>query len=607
MCNARLVVRVVWNQESLSFLFLRHDEVVQLFGHVLPRAQHHRDVARREGLVLEQQRLDDLHLVLVIRKDLHRARLGRGHQLRDAGVDSRLHLGAVRLLHRHALAIVRAREGEVPNLRRAHAVAGDVVVGQTRRRVQVVRRRASGLLVLDLLSGEATEEVAKTVVQLRLRADVLVRGHALVDANPAPAELHDGHLADGLAVLEVPVHDDVARLVPGGAFPLGLGEHLGLPLEAQLHSLEALQKARHVDELLSLAGGDDGRLVAHVLDVGTGVAGRQRRELRGEVVPRAVCVGHEQQGLEVQLEDLDAVLVRRRVDNNLAIEAAGTEHGLVEHVDAVGAGHDDDARVAVEAVHFREQRVDSVVALGLLLRAHSSVLGEGIDLVDEDDARRVGLGRLEQLAHTRGTDTDVNLHEFTSRARNEVDLGLARDGTREHRLADAGNAGEEDALRHRRPEALEGVGVSEEVDHLLHLVLGLRHARNVSETGVGPLFLDLEVPIRRGTGRRACRRQRAREGRASLQHGEGGQDDQRQQEGHVREGNAVVIFYNARWRRAVQQRVQGGDVADVEAEVEGVLPMLLGYDHDGLLAVAVDVHNLDGVGAVAEVPEPRPL
>ena len=67
----------------------------------------------------------------------------------------------------------------------------------------------------------------------------------------------------------------------------------------------------------------------------------------------------------------------------------------------------------------------------------------------------------------------------------EAGAGLVRDGLRRERLARAGRAVEEDALRHARAERLELPRVAQEVDDLLQLLLRLveagdlvpRHAR----------------------------------------------------------------------------------------------------------------------------------
>merc|ERR1719353_1092966 len=99
---------------------------------------------------------------------------------------------------------------------------------------------------------------------------------------------------------------------------------------------------------------------------------------------------------------------------------------------AVGGGDDDDARVALEAVHLCEDLVERLLAL-VVAAAHPPAGGaralaaDGVDLVDEDDARRVLLRLAEERADARGADADEHLDELGARRRDEGDAGLARD------------------------------------------------------------------------------------------------------------------------------------------------------------------------------------
>ena len=76
----------------------------------------------------------------------------------------------------------------------------------------------------------------------------------------------------------------------------------------------------------------------------------------------------------------------------------------------------------------------------------ATVPADGVDLVDEDDGRRVGLGLLEEVADAARTDTDEHLDEVRAGDRVERDAGLTGDGAREQRLAGTGLAVEQHAL-----------------------------------------------------------------------------------------------------------------------------------------------------------------
>ncbi len=110
---------------------------------------------------------------------------------------------------------------------------------------------------------------------------------------------------------------------------------------------------------------------------------------------------------------------------------------------------------------------------------------DGVDLVDEDDAGRVALGLLEQVAHAGGADTDEHLDELGARDREEGDARLAGDGLGEQRLARAGRADQQHALGNARAQGRELLRVLEEFDDFLQLVLRLFDAGDVQEGDVG--------------------------------------------------------------------------------------------------------------------------
>ena len=107
-----------------------------------------------------------------------------------------------------------------------------------------------------------------------------------------------------------------------------------------------------------------------------------------------------------------------------------------------------------EAVHLGQ---DLVQRLLLLARAADRDLAaraaDRVELVDEDDRRRVLARLLEQVAHARRADADDHLDELGGAHREERHAGLAGDGAREQRLAGARRADQQHALRRGAAEA----------------------------------------------------------------------------------------------------------------------------------------------------------
>ena len=89
--------------------------------------------------------------------------------------------------------------------------------------------------------------------------------------------------------------------------------------------------------------------------------------------------------------------------------------------------------------------------------ARAAVPPNGIDLVDEDDARRVFLGIVEQVAHTGRAHADEHLDEVGTGNREEGHPRLPRDRAGEQRFTGSGRAHEQNAFRDARAEHIEPV------------------------------------------------------------------------------------------------------------------------------------------------------
>ncbi len=192
--------------------------------------------------------------------------------------------------------------------------------------------------------------------------------------------------------------------------------------------------------------------------------------------------GRQRLALGVHLEDLAAADPVGPVDDDLAVEAAGTEQGRIEDVRAVGGGDQDDVVLHLEAVHLDEQLVQRLLALVVAAaEAGAAMTPDGVDLVHEDDAGARLLRLLEQVADARGADADEHLDEVRARDREERHTRLARDGAREQGLTGTGRTVEEDALRDPGAERLELLRVLEELLDLVQLLDRLVRTGHVLE------------------------------------------------------------------------------------------------------------------------------
>ena len=108
-------------------------------------------------------------------------------------------------------------------------------------------------------------------------------------------------------------------------------------------------------------------------------------------------------------------------------------------------------------------------------------LAERVELVDEDDAGRLGLGLREQIADARGADADEHLDELRAAQAEERHLRFAGDRAREQRLAGARRADEQHALRNPAADARVLLRGLQELDDLPQLLFRLVDAGDVAE------------------------------------------------------------------------------------------------------------------------------
>ena len=283
-------------------------------------------------------------------------------------------------------------------------------------------------------------------------------------------------LLDRVALRQDPLDDGVAALVVGDDRLLGVRDDPRLALRAGDDPLERLLELGHPDDLLVAAGRQDRRLVDEVREVGAGEAGR----LAGD----ALDVDALSSGLPLvwTLRIATRPFMSGPVEDDLAVEAAGPQERRVEDVGAVRGGDDDHVRVRVEAVHLDEDLVEGLLALVVrAAEAGAALAADRVDLVDEDDARRVALGLVEQVADAAGADADEHLDELRAGDREERHAGLAGDGPGHQRLAGARRAHQQHAARDARAERVELLGVLQELDDFLELGLGLVDAGDVGE------------------------------------------------------------------------------------------------------------------------------
>jgi hypothetical protein len=114
----------------------------------------------------------------------------------------------------------------------------------------------------------------------------------------------------------------------------------------------------------------------------------------------------------VQLQDLEARRLVGAIDRGRGDRSGPARSSAWSRISGrFGRGHQDDADARIEAVQLDEQLVQRLLALFVRDRAHAARLAQRVQLVDEDDARGLLLGLLEQIAHARGAHAHEHLDE----------------------------------------------------------------------------------------------------------------------------------------------------------------------------------------------------
>src|SRR5690606_1476355 len=273
----------------------------------------------------------------------------------------------------------------------------------------------------------------------------------------------------------------------------------------------------------------------------------------------------------------------------------------VEDVRAVRGGDEDHAALDVEAVHLDQQLVQGLLALVVsTAETGTAVAADGVDLVDEDDRGRVGLGLLEQVTDPGGTDTDEHLDEVGTGARVEGDARLARDGPREQGLARAGRTVEQHALGNLGADGLELRRLLQELLDLVEFLHGLLGARDVGERRLrGVLGDELRLGLAEvhDTGA-ATLHLIHQEQENDHDQDEGQQRQQNADEGVLLRRRDRVALRDLRVLELVLQGVGDGDalVTDVaRLDLRAVLDLdaVLELDLDGLLVARRQLGLLD--------------
>ena len=188
----------------------------------------------------------------------------------------------------------------------------------------------------------------------------------------------------------------------------------------------------------------------------------------------------------MNLQNLNPSFQIRLVNDDTAVKSARTEQCLIQHLRTVGRSQNQNSLGGIKTIHLGQQLIQRLFPLIIAaVAAGIPALSDGINLIDEDDARRILLRLVEQVADTGRADTDEHLHKIRSSQREERHLRLPGNRLCQKRLSGSGRTDQESALRQLCTDLRIPFRMLQEIDCFLQGFLGLILAGDILEGHTG--------------------------------------------------------------------------------------------------------------------------
>ena len=236
-------------------------------------------------------------------------------------------------------------------------------------------------------------------------------------------------------------------------------------------------------------GGQQGGLVHQIFQVRAGkAAGTPGQLLQVHILRQRLVPG-------VHPQDFLPALCIGGTYVDLPVEAARPQQGGVQNVLPVGGRQDHHALVGAESVHLHQELVEGLFPLVMAAaQAGAPLAPHGVDLVDEDNSRRLFFGLVKEIPHPAGAHAHIELHKVGARDGQEMDSRLSGHGLGQQGFTGARRAHQQNALGDAGPQIQKALGVPEKLHNLLELGLLLLGPRHVGEGHLLGLVLPAAGP-----------------------------------------------------------------------------------------------------------------
>jgi hypothetical protein len=132
----------------------------------------------------------------------------------------------------------------------------------------------------------------------------------------------------------------------------------------------------------------------------------------------------------VYAENRFSTIFLRSLDHHLTIESPRSHKSGIENIGSIRSSEDDHGLIAFKSVHFRQDLIQCLLSLVMpSTETRSAGPADGIDFVNEDDARSTLLSLIEKFPDSGCPDTDKEFDEFRSGDGKEGDFRFTCNGT----------------------------------------------------------------------------------------------------------------------------------------------------------------------------------
>jgi hypothetical protein len=168
--------------------------------------------------------------------------------------------------------------------------------------------------------------------------------------------------------------------------------------------------------------------------------------------------------------------------HHLTVDAASTQKGRIEDFRAIGSSEEDNALAGVETIHFRQELVEGLLALIVMLHGmYPARLPHYIQLIDKDDRWRLLLRLLKEITHSCCAHPSKHFHKLRATQAEKWYMGLARHGPGQESFARAWRTNQQHALGNPTTQSHVSLWLPQEIDNLLEFFLGLLGIRHISK------------------------------------------------------------------------------------------------------------------------------